>query len=322
MRLFYFILLVVLAWSVPVYASNDMESAPFIVGSGPVEGAYFKLGGVITSLMSAPLYRQRILGAEADKRPRSFRIQSTQGSEENLNGLENGTLKYAFVQEDVLARFISARQNTQGKAFSPKIVVEAYIEPLHFVVAGTSDQEKAFDHKKSTIALGPMSGGGFKSVQALLIDQGFPTENLKNVDFLAIRSQMQQKKIQAAAFIVGYPSAAVSDLLRGGVSKLIDAPLKTASSLWHETVIPKQTYHGQQKDIRTIGVKALLVTRADRPDTEVLDFLKIYWDKEIQKKLKCAWAGPEMIDISAHKKAEKHYHPAAVKFYSEFSEPQ
>lgn len=310
------------AWGVPSYASNNASNSPVFIGAGPIEGAYFKLGGVITSLMSAPLYRQRILGSEADKYPHSFRIQSTQGSEENLKGLENGPLKYAFVQEDVLARFISTRKNVQGSAFSPKIIVEAYIEPLHFAVIGTSNQDKAFDYKKSTIALGPILGGSFKSVQALLIDQGFPAENLKSIDFLEVRSQMQQKKLQAAALVVGYPSAAVSDLLRGGVSKLVDTPLKTVNFLWHATVIPKQTYHGQQEDIKTIGVKALLVTCADRPDAKVLDFLKIYWDKEIQKKLKCAWSGPELINVSAHKKAEKHYHPAAVKFYSEFSEPQ
>ena len=100
------------------------------------------------------------------------------------------------------------------------------------------------------------------------------------------------------------PDASITDLLNNRESNILSLSQDVVDALvekynWNEIIIPAGTYPNQDEDIRTIGIKNILVCRDDLPE-EVSYYLAktLYEDKEYFDTVQASWkdfTGDDMV---------------------------
>ncbi|MCJ7525901.1 MAG: TAXI family TRAP transporter solute-binding subunit, partial [Candidatus Aminicenantes bacterium] len=149
------------------------------------------------------------------------------------------------------------------------------------------------------------------NARALIEAAGIATNeiNLFHLNFDEAIEAIEQGRIDIVFFTSGYPNAAVKIITRNnGVyffepeSELLERVL-SMSPFFVVTTIPARTYAGQDEDITTLGVPALLVARSDLDPHLGYQLAKIVFaDKSIRKNII-----PKGVPILLHQGAYQFY---------------
>ena len=134
---------------------------------------------------------------------------------------------------------------------------------------------------------------------------------------------MCNDKIDAFVFTVGVPNASIAQATDGCDGVIINlltpevAKLINTTSYYHWATIPEGTYFTSAADVRTIGVLATLVTRADVDDATVYRVTKsVFNNLDAFRHLHPAFADldiRQMVEVGL----SAPLHPGAKKFYIE-----
>lgn len=288
--------------------------AQFItIGTGGVTGTYYPTGGAICRLVNQV---KKVSGIKCS-------VESTAGSIYNIETIKKGELDFGIVQSDIVYQASKGIGKFEGnKNTKLRSVLAIYPELFTLVSRKDANINGIMDIKGKRINLGN-SGSGNESTALAMFD----ALDIKKSDLAfagALKASempdaLRDNKIDGYFYMVGHPTANIKDAASSVdvkivpiIGKEIDKFVKE-NPYYAQANVPGGMYKGNDSDIQTFGVKAVLVTSTDESIEAVYTVVKqILENFEDFKKLHPAYENitkESLLDgLSAplHKGAEKY----------------
>ncbi len=305
----------VLATCVSVALAMPLFATQFItIGTGGVTGTYYPTGGAVCRMVNKKKKETKIRCS----------VESTGGSVYNVNNIKAGELDFGTVQSDVAYQAYKGEGNFADAPFKElRSVMAIYPELLALVVRKDSGINEFKDIKGKRINLGNPGSGQANTAPIIMEKFGLKDDDLKLAGVLKAPecpAALTDNKIDGYFYMVGHPTANIKDASNSVAIDIIDINSKEAKEVVDEHpyyafgVIPAGTYSGVDRDVTSIGVKAVLVTSADVDDKAVeLIVSTILENFDDFKELHPAYKGItkesllEGTSVPLHKAAEAYY---------------
>lgn len=240
-----------------------------VMATGDVAGAYFPAGVALC----------RVVNETRAAHGLRCTAQPSEGSVGNIAALRAGDVELAIVQSDVADAALKGVGAFAGAGPFPELraIAALFPEPLTLVARAGSGITGLGDLAGKRVSIGP-AGSGQRALIAGLTERlgwregAFEAAELAPAEAVAA---LCDGRIDAFFYAVGHPALAVAEATSGCGATLVplqgpevDA-LIAANSLAFAAEIPAGTYQGAPAATPTLGVGAVLVTRADVPAADV-----------------------------------------------------
>lgn len=215
-----------------------------------------------------------------------FQVVTEGGSSiTSLNDLRQGTIDVSMPMADVAYLAYSGQLDEMGGSFDQlRGLAVLNLNTVHLIAGEHTRVREIADLKGLRISLGPPGSAMALIANQLLAVHGISMkdvrgEQLANPEF---PDALMKGRIDAAFVTFTPPNDAVARILRGGARLIeIHGPtieqLRTRYPYLKRTVIPRTTYPNQDRPVHTIGVDALLVSRADVDEDVIYRLLDGYF---------------------------------------------
>lgn len=250
--------------------SDKPKEAKFItIGTGGVTGTYYPTGGAICRMMKEK---------KSDTKIRCS-VESTGGSVYNVNTIKSGELDFGISQSDTAYQ----AYNGQGKFAEQPVkelrsVIAIYPELLALVVRKDAGIATLSDLKDKKINVDVPGSGTRMTVEGVFKSSGLKLSDLELANELKSSegpTMLKDKKVDGYFGMFGHPTANIKDAANSVDISLIPLEGKEIDHLIEEFpyyakgTISADFYKGIEKDVPSIGVKAVLVTHSETPDNAV-----------------------------------------------------
>lgn len=295
-----------------ITACGTGRSTPLNLGTGGETGVYNSYGQALSKALK-------------DDAGITITPLRTDGSKENIHGIGTGELQLGLVQSDVITYAWQGRRSFQGEGRNDSFRTVAGLYPEVVQLVTTDPEiEEVDDLRGKTVSIGASGSGVFFSAFDVLDAANLTLNDITPVyyDFAASAEALRSGEIDAAFFVAGTPTPAVTELFRNDTVYLVPINLFTRKRLlsacpfYEKTVIPADSYAGQTKPVETVGVTATLVASADVPEWDIYELTKsLFEGKDTLASLH--GLGGELNLESASSLKAAPYHPGAVRYYRE-----
>lgn len=248
-----------------LFSPVALGSERFIsMGGGPTSGVYFRVTQAICGFVNLSFASTQVRCSP----------ESTPGSLYNIGALRMGDLDFAIVQSDLLdTRNARAAGHRNLDGSSPRSVMALYSELLTIVVPANSSIMTLDDLKGRRIFAGGQGSGSRATWDALERSMGWPATATAKVAaaFDASSNPLCEGQVEALISLSGHPAAGVRDQFAACRARFVSLDAKAIDAFLalqpnaRKEVIPAAAYDVAD-DTTTIGVTAVLVTRADMSD--------------------------------------------------------
>jgi len=195
-----------------------------------------------------------------------FRLRSTVGAEANLRLLQTGFLDAALVQSDMLYRAEKTRETAEDQR-NYSAVAGLYTEVMQIVVRADSDIKSPEDLEGKRVSLGADESGVRYNAYEVLGALGLGENDLTPfyLSFSESAEALKNGTIDAFFCMAGAPTKVIGELAETSgirVLSLKEDQVKYLLKMYPyylECTIPGNTYAGQEKEISTVGVRAVFV---------------------------------------------------------------
>lgn len=247
-------------------ARADSDEQLLVIGTAPVSGVYYPAGGAIC----------RLVNTTRDVSGFRCVVESTDGSAENLQRLRDGDLDFAFLQSDWQYH---AFQGSGGPGIEQpysdlRALFSLHAQPLTIVASRESGIENVSQLRGKRVNLGP-TGSAVRSATEMLIQSlGWTDQDFAEITNLGVNEQVQALcagLIDAFILPTSHPNGVVAAATEGCLGKLVTVDGEAVNELiddWPFYAVADITgglYRGNPISVRSFGVRATLVTRADMP---------------------------------------------------------
>jgi TRAP transporter TAXI family solute receptor len=297
-----------------IYLSSLGAKDIVAIGTGGISGTYFPTGGSICRLVNSYTLKSNIRCV----------VESTDGSVYNINELSKGNFELGIVQSDILYQAYNGKgEFKDNKHQSLRAIMAIYPELLTLVTKGSANIQRLSDIKGKSISIGSNGSGSEASVKILLKESNInlsDIKELKNIDSNRVRFALQREQIDGYFYMVGHPAIDIKKVSHDTDVSIIPIDGTYVDNLikkypyYAKGIIKKGTYKGLQKDIKTYGVKALLVASDSLNNDKVYFILKsILENFDKFKRLHPAYANItkesllEGLSAPLHDGAKKYY---------------
>jgi uncharacterized protein len=287
------------------------------IASGWVVGVYYPLAGA----MSRIAYNAKDLNIRAT-------VEASGASVANAQLIGAGDADFALLQNDIA---FYAYNGSTLSAFKGKPVKNMggvftiYPELVHIVATQASGVKSIKDLKGKRVVLGPQGSGTEQNALQALSVYGIKESDLATAEHIeagTAADELKDGRVDAAFFTTGLGSAVIVDLF--GSSKVALVPidhvpgevLRKEYPFYTLEKIPAHTYRGQEHEVLTPAVMAMMVARKDLPADLVYRFTKAIFDNlgEFQS----AHAAAKSLTLQrAQNGMPVPLHPGAERFYRE-----
>lgn len=235
--------------------------------SGDKNGAYFAVG-------------QGIAKAFQTQNIAFTNVEST-GSDENILLVSSAQADFGMAQNDIAyTRYAGISPDfPPGAMTNLRAIGSLYPEAVQIVVAAGSNIHSIDDLRRHRVSLGrPDSGTSINAAQILQAYGINPDTDISRVstdDMQADGHALAEGKIDAFFTTIGYPAAFIESLATATPLRLLSLTpeviqqLQKAYTYYVPLSIARNTYSGQNDDVKTVGVTAMIITRADVPNRKV-----------------------------------------------------
>lgn len=203
----------------------------------------------------------------------------TEGSRDNVSWLfEKGTdeqVDFALMQGDVA-------YSESYFAIDMVGVAALYTEQLHIMarreLEWDSIEDVVFSGDSVRVGLGPSEGGTYANAW-ILLNHVLDSDKIlsrSDDDFTASLDAIHRRELDILFYTIGSPSEIIAESLEKKETKLLDVDPGTVRDICKDypfflrAEIPYSDYEGCSKNLTTIGIKSLCVTRAGVDDKKVL----------------------------------------------------
>lgn len=245
------------------------DSGIISIGSGSITGLYYPTAGAIC-------------GAVNHQDKLHCMVEASGGSYENVKLINSGKLEFALGQGDVAFKAYNGTGKFKGDAHPDlRSVMAIYPELLSLVVREDANISSVTDLAGKKANIGTKGSGVQITSDEVLTMNGLSTADLGEVfekEISLAPSMLQAREIDGYFAVFGHPSDNITQAANmvdinlvpisgSGIDRLVDEfPYFTKG------VIHEGTYKGVNKDVDTIGVKAILLTNANVAD-EVVELI-------------------------------------------------
>jgi len=301
-------------------APRAQEASRITIGTGGPIGIYFVVGNAICRMM-------RLNTRSGSNRRVKCAAPPSLGSIDNLRLLREGKVDFAIVQSDWQYHAFNGSSIFENDARADlRSVFSVHVEPFQIVARNGSGIESWDDLRGKRINIGNVGSGHRATFEELIRVTGQDLSSFASV--LELESTLQasalcDNEIDAFAFIVGVPSASIAQATDGCDGKIINVNTSEIQELvgnspyYQWTTVPKGTYFTTTDDVRTLGVLATVVTRADMGDEIVYAVVKsVHENLALFQTLHPAFAKLNSKDM-ATVGLTALLHPGAIKAYSD-----
>jgi uncharacterized protein len=286
------------------------------IASGWVVGVYYPLAGA----MSRIAYNAKDLNIRAT-------VESSGASVANAQLIGTGDADFALLQNDIA---YYAYNGTTLAAFNGKPVKSMggiftiYPELVHIVATQGSGVKSVRDLRGKRVVLGPQGSGTEQNALQILEVHGLKESDVRaeRIDAAAAADQIKDARVDAAFFTTGLGSAVIIDTFISGKAVMVPVmaaegdALKKKYPFYTIEKIPANTYKGQEAEVTTPAVMAMMVAKADLPEDLVYRFTKAIFDD--LKQFHAAHAAAKNLTLqSATAGMPIPLHPGAAKFFKE-----
>ncbi len=248
---------------VPATAARAETPPPIVIGTGPVAGFAFALGGEICRL-----YEQE---SATDKARCS--VVATDGSVEDLKRLRAGEIDLALVQSDHAGDALTANGAFAGMPPFAEIrgILGFYTDALTVLVRADGPLKTVDDLKGKRIAVGEsgdpdtLFGDFLEALGWLKTDMGGFAEMARGDQI----SALCRGRIAAIAVTAPHPNGFVREALAACPTRLLDLggqgvdAAVAAHHAYGPVTIDAGTYGGPKESIQSFGPRTVLVTTAE-----------------------------------------------------------
>ncbi|MEG3619569.1 TAXI family TRAP transporter solute-binding subunit [Magnetovibrio sp. PR-2] len=266
---------------IPVTFSSAQSPSRYIsIGTGGVTGVYYPAGGGICRLLNKG---RRNHGIRCS-------VESTQGSAFNVDEIRNGIFDFGIVQSDVHYNAVQGQGHftDAGPMGTLRSVLALHAEPFTIVSRSDANITTLDELKGKRVNIGNPGSGQRSTMEMVMGEKGWSVSDFSKTAELASSEQSKalcDNHIDAMVFTVGHPNASIKEatiscdtnlvnLAKGDVTKITEKhPYLFAAT------IPGGMYRGTQKDTRTFGVGATVVTSSTTPDYIVYELVKSVFEK-------------------------------------------
>jgi len=270
-------------------------------GAADIGGVYYSFASTFTQL------------ADKEIDGYTFETKTTAGSVANLRLISDGYIDLAIVQADLLSDAYNATGTFADKKYQKgyKAVASLYTECCQIVVRKDSGITGIDDLINKTVSVGASESGSEKNAEQILKMSGITDEliNKVNMDYTEAAGKLKAGEIDAFFCTAGTICLISLD------DKCIDKML-SAYSLCEKYTIPAGTYNGQDSDVTTIGVKAVLIAKQSLSDDVIKNVTKTIY--EHADDFKYATSLDISFDINtAADGVDIPFHSGAAAYYTE-----
>jgi uncharacterized protein len=286
------------------------------IATGGTGGVYYPLGGGMAAVLS-----KYVPGIQAT-------AEVTGGSVANLQLIGTGKPYLGMTMADATLDAYKGEDKFKGKPVPVRTLLIMYPNRMHVVTVEGAGINTMKDLKGKRVSTG--SGGSATEVMAFRVIEaaGLDKDRDMRRERLGVAESVnaiKDRKIDAFFWVGGLPTAAVTDLANtpGVKLKLIDhadlvpAMNKKHGELYVADVIPKDIYHGMDKDNRIASVNNLLVAHQNMDDKTAYAIVKAVFDHKDE--LVRTHKEAENIKLENQKASASPvpWHPGAVKYFAE-----
>lgn len=287
--------------------------ANLVLATGGTSGTYYPFGGAM-----AQIFNSKIPGMNVT-------AQSTGASVENLKLIGKQEVELAIVQNDTTDYALNGTEAfADGKIENVRAIATLYPEVVQIVVSKKSGITTMADVKGKKFSVGAPGSGVEANARQIMEAVGLTYEDFtpNYLSFSESADQYKDNLIDGFLFTSGIPNSAIQDV--GAQNELTfisldDATIKALTEKYQfltEYTIPAGSYPGQDADVKTVAVKAILVCGAEVADETIYNLTKALFDN--QAELASAHAKGELLDINtATDGISIPFHPGAEKFLKE-----
>lgn len=246
---------------------------PFLtIGTGNTTGVYYSAGHAVAKVYNPSAVEH------------GFRLdaEASNGSVDNINKVLEGTWEFGLAQADMLFKAQEGLAPWQGTPHKNlRAVAGLYTEAVLFVTRADDNIRTLADLRGKTLNIEAPGSSDHENALLILEAAGLdPQTDLTIREEMTVDASELLKKgdIDAYIFTVGHPNMAIrQDVVSGRKIRLVpvDPPLVEEFTrkrpFLTKTRVNTAYYPGldDQGDIYTLGVKAILFTKADTPDATV-----------------------------------------------------
>ncbi|WP_277641848.1 TAXI family TRAP transporter solute-binding subunit [Wolinella succinogenes] len=295
--------------------TSSLQAAEFFtIGTGGVTGTYYPTGGAIC----------RLVNKERKTNNLRCSVESTGGSVYNVNSVMSGELDFGTVQSDVVYNAYNGLDKFEGKPNKElRSVMAIYPELLALVVSKASGITKLEDVKGKKINVGN-PGSGNEATGLIVFDAfGIKKSDLAQAGVLTAPEcpmALKDKKIDGYFYMVGHPTANITDAANSLPIDIVDIKGDKVDAIlqkypyYAKGIIPQGSYPGVDRDVHSLGVKAVLVGSSKASDKMVEAIVKAILDnfdefKNLHPAYKSVTKESLLEGLSAP------LHPAAEAYY-------
>lgn len=226
------------------------------IATGGTAGTYYPIGGAMAEILN-----KNIPGVNAS-------AQSTGASVANVNLLATGKVDLAFVQNDIAYYALNGTEMFKDKKVANlKGIATLYPETVQIITLQSSGIKKLAEAKGKRVAVGAAGSGVEANARQVLEANGITYSDIKvqYLSFAEAAGALKDGNVDIAFVTAGIPTAAIQDISTQNPVALLSVDAQQADGLikkypfYTKQVIPAKTYPGQEQDINTVAVKAMLV---------------------------------------------------------------
>jgi len=285
------------------------------IATGGPAGTYYPLGGAM-----AKIFNENIEGVTAN-------AQSTGASTENIGLVSKGEVEIAFVQNDITHYAFTGTESFEGQEKMENIrgMAMLYPEVIQIIATEASGIKSVEDLRGKKVAIGAPGSGVEANTRQVLAAHGMTYDDLGKADFLSFNEaadQLKNKQIDAAFLTAGLPTSAVTEVAQ--TSDIVIVPISTDKiaqlsadyPFYTEVVIPSGTYNGQESDMTTTAVMAMLVVPEDLDEDLAYNLTKYLFEQR-QVIIDTHTRGNDIQLETALDGMPIEVHPGSQRYYDE-----
>ena len=252
------------------------------------------------------------------------------GSQSNIFELEDGNAELAFCQSDVMAYAYNGTNLFESPIDCFSTVAALYMEDVQIVTTDPSIKTVA-DLAGKNVSVGAAGSGVYFNAVDILSAYGlgdldadgkFTKINATYQSFGDSADSLKDGKIDAAFIVAGAPTTAIMDLSTTKAAYLVSLDdahideLLAASPYYTKHIIPAGTYNGQDEDVTTVAVGAVILARDDVSEDAIYALTADIFDNAPDLISSHAKYGELSTEFGASITSVP-YHPGAAKYFAE-----
>ena len=275
--------LLVVAGLVSVVALSAAQPAParrtVTIASGSVDGVYYPIAGAISRITSDA--RISTSAPPSSRRAARWRTSSSFARARPTSRSSRTTSPISRSTASGSTAFAGKPVKGMAGVFS------VYPELMHIVATHASGVKSAHDLKGKRVALGPRGSATEQNALQTLAAHGIREGDLRaavRVSFSASADQLKAGVVDAAFFVMALGAPVIVDAFNSGKVALVPVSTAPAEALLGQFPfftmgeIPARTYKGQDRELATPAVMAMVVARSGLSDDLVYRFTRVVFD--------------------------------------------